>query len=249
MSQIVEYRFKIDAFTPATLPMWRLADYLIPLATLLGEKEHVHLDRVTEGSAVPVIRIDREAQPKVRRRLQEARNGDGPEDAIRAIETINKKLAEDNASADLIDPDGTKVVPFPGRKQQAQPEYGPFNQEGTLDGVIARIGGETADVDPIPVHLQEGKHLHVCRAHLEVVMRLTPFLLQRDKPIRAHGIGRWFRTANGQWNMRGFAIHDFKALRKTTLAETVKRLSSIPPNWDVANLDILRRDDTSSSES
>jgi hypothetical protein len=246
MSRRVEYRFKIDAFTRETIPMWRLAEYLSSLSVLLGERDHVHFDRIEDGSAVPVVAIAWESQPKVQRRVQEARNDDGPEEPRRAIESINRKLAEDNATAELIDPEGARILPFPGRKRLTQPEYGPFNQQGTLDGVVARIGGETADIDPIPVHIQEGKALHVCRAHLDVVRRLAPFLLERDKPIRASGVGRWFRDANGQWEMRVFTIADFEPLRKTKLSEVVQRLRQIPAAWDVNDVANMRHDPSES---
>ena len=39
--QVLEFVIQ-DSFTPATLPMARLAEYLADLATVLGEKEHVH---------------------------------------------------------------------------------------------------------------------------------------------------------------------------------------------------------------
>jgi hypothetical protein len=42
----VEYVFRIDAFTPDTLPMARLAEYLSALAKLLGHQEHTHFVRV-----------------------------------------------------------------------------------------------------------------------------------------------------------------------------------------------------------
>jgi hypothetical protein len=245
-SRRVEYRFKIDAFTRETIPMWRLSEYLLSLSVLLGERDHVHFERLEDGSAVPVVAVEWESQPKVQRRVHEAKNHDGPEDARRAIETINRKLAEDNATAELIDPDGARILPFPGRKRLTQPEYGPFNQQGTLDGVVARIGGETAEVDPVPVHLQEGKVLHICRAPQDVARRLAPFLLEPNKPIRVSGVGRWFRDAHGQWEMRSFTITGLDPLRKTTLSEVVERLRKIPANWDINDVANMRHDPSES---
>ena len=37
-----EYRFKIDAYTPQTMPLVRLAEYMAELAQLLGEPTAVH---------------------------------------------------------------------------------------------------------------------------------------------------------------------------------------------------------------
>ena len=43
MAEAGEFRFTIDRYTPETLPMARLAEYLSQLATLFGEKQAVHL--------------------------------------------------------------------------------------------------------------------------------------------------------------------------------------------------------------
>jgi hypothetical protein len=53
-----EYRLRIDAFTPETLPMSRLAEYMADLATLLGEQERVHFARLENGSTALVHTIE-----------------------------------------------------------------------------------------------------------------------------------------------------------------------------------------------
>jgi hypothetical protein len=55
-----EYRFKITAYTPATIPMARLAEYMAELAVVLGEEEHVHFVRLQKGSTVLVHNIENE---------------------------------------------------------------------------------------------------------------------------------------------------------------------------------------------
>src|SRR5262245_31363298 len=79
-----EYTFKIDAYSPQTMPLARLAEYLRDIATLFGESERVHLIRIRKGSTVPVLLIEREAEPKVRERLDAVRRNDGPPEAMRA---------------------------------------------------------------------------------------------------------------------------------------------------------------------
>jgi hypothetical protein len=92
-----EYRFKIDAYTPETFPMARLAAYMGDLAVLLGEQEHVHFVRLEPGSTVLVQRIDRESAPRVRDRIRALRpsEGHGADDALSAFKTINRRLAEE----------------------------------------------------------------------------------------------------------------------------------------------------------
>lgn len=58
------YRFVIDeSFTPDTLPMWRLAEYMTDMADLLGEKSYVHFVQIEGGSTVLVQDVEHEAYP------------------------------------------------------------------------------------------------------------------------------------------------------------------------------------------
>ena len=72
-----EYRFRIDAYSPETMPMARLAEYMAELALLLGEPSAVHFKRLARGSTVLVNSVDREAAPKVRQRAASAVYADG----------------------------------------------------------------------------------------------------------------------------------------------------------------------------
>ena len=65
-----EYRFEIDAFTPASMPMFRLAEYVADLAKIFGNNNNVHLLKIDPGSTVPVVMVEWEAEPKVRDRIR-----------------------------------------------------------------------------------------------------------------------------------------------------------------------------------
>src|SRR5262245_42318262 len=80
----VEFRFEIKAYTPETMPLQRLAEYLDHLATLLGEAKSVHLVRLEGGSTVPVLAVDWESVPKVKKRANDVRNNEGPAEATKA---------------------------------------------------------------------------------------------------------------------------------------------------------------------
>ena len=113
MTTRYEYRFCIDAFTPATMPMARLAEYMATLAALLGETECVHFVRLDEGSAVLVQAIEAPAAPKVEKRINQARRGEGPVDALRAFQELDRALAQDNAIGVLYSPQGAEIIRFP----------------------------------------------------------------------------------------------------------------------------------------
>ncbi len=62
MKDTDEYRFVIDAYSPETLPMSRLAEYMTDLARLFGTAERVHFVRLEAGSTVLVQRVEPEAR-------------------------------------------------------------------------------------------------------------------------------------------------------------------------------------------
>ena len=227
-----EYVLQIDAYTPETLPMNRLAEYMADLATLLGEQKSVHFVRLGEGSTKLVTAIEREAEPKVLDRVRNARSGDGPNEARKALSNIDDLLAQDNATGVLVEPGGENILDFPGRKRFSQPVYGPFNQPGTLDGIPIRIGGEG---DPVPVHLEEpNTEPHICYASRAIAQQIAPHIF--SDMIRVEGIGRWHRDARGKWVRDKFTIHSFHVLKQATLSEVALRLRAIPSEFqDIAD--------------
>jgi hypothetical protein len=137
-----EYRFVIDAYTPATIPMARLAEYMGELSQILREPSAVHFKRLEAGSTALVSRVEREAAPKVRQRIVAVQRGEGPKEARTAYQTINRLLRADNGVGMLQDTKTKAVViRFPGR-DQVQEEFTAVRQEGSVDGIITGIRGK-----------------------------------------------------------------------------------------------------------
>ena len=220
-----EYRFIIDAYSPNTLPMSRLAEYMADLARLLGEAERVHFVRLEPGSTALVQFVEPEAVPKVRNRIGTIAHDEAPEDAARAFKALNRRLADDNAVGSLREGNDAEVIRFPGREQPQPLTFGAFNQSGTLDGVLIRIGGKD---DTVPVHLQDGDTIHVCNATREMARRLAVHLY--GATLRVQGEGRWEREADGVWLLKRFNISEFKELSDAPLSEVVGRLRGVKGN-------------------
>ena len=216
------YHFAIDGFSPRTLPMARLAGYIADLANLLGQPEHVHFDRVSEGSATLVHEVDEAAVPAVEQRLGAVGRDDAPKDVTKAFRAMNERLAKDHARASLREPGGAEIVPFPGVEQTRGLAYGPFRERGTLDGVLIRVGGKD---DTVPVHLLDGDKVHICNANRDVARRLAPNLF--GPILRVHGEGRWERDEDGNWKLLRFDIRDFEPLDDVPLGEAVRRLRAV----------------------
>ena len=217
-----EYRFVIDAYSPDTLPMARLAEYMAELARLLGRADQVHFVRLEGGSAVLVQSVEPEAAPDVRERLRSLQQDNPPEDAAKAFANLNRYLADDNATGILQEGESAEVIRFPGREEPAPVTFGAFNQPGVLDGILIRIGGRD---DTVPAHLHDGETIHVCNTARDVARRLAVHLY--GPPLRVHGNGRWERDADGCWVMKRFNITSFDVLDDAPLGEVAQRLRDV----------------------
>jgi hypothetical protein len=222
MSTSYEYRFRIDAFTPATMPMARLAEYMADLAALFGEPERVHFARLEEGSAVLVQTIEDTAIPKVLDRVRSVLGDDAPTDALKAFQNLDRRLAQDNAIATLTAPDGAEIIRFPGRERGKPLVYGSFRQQGSLDGVLVRIGGRDESVHAT---LEDVGQTWRCETTRNMARELRGHLY--EKPLRVFGEGRWRRDADGNWNLERFVVSHFEVLDDTSWPETVARLRKI----------------------
>ena len=222
MKEQREYRFVIDAYSPDTLPMARLAEYMGELARLLGRLDQVHFARLEAGSTVLVQSVEPEAAPDVKERLKALRQDNPPEDAAKAFTALNGYLADDNATGILQEGGGAEVIRFPGRKAPAPSTFGAFNQTGTLDGVLIRIGGRD---DTVPAHLRDGDTIHLCNATREMARLLAVHLY--GPPLRVNGNGRWERDADGRWVMKRFNITSFDVLDDAPLGEVAQRLRDV----------------------
>lgn len=232
-----EFRFWIDAYSPRTIPMARLAEYMVQLATMLGEENAVHFVKLEPGSTSIVHRIQDEALPKVRDRARAIRARSAPRDALRAYETVNRMLREDNGTGAVKDSDDV-IIPFPGR-ENVEEKYVSIRQHGSIDGKVMRIGGPQKWV---PIILQsEEEAIAGCWADRLIAKRLGLLLFE---PVRLHGYGKWNRDANGKWSVQEFIVESFEALNDEPLSEAVGRLRSIGAFSDVTADDIeaLRRE-------
>jgi hypothetical protein len=228
----VEYRFVIDAYTPETIPMARLAEYMRELASILGEPAAVHFNRLETGSTVLVSKIEREAVPKVHQRAMAVRRREGPSEGLRAYKAINKLLREDNAVGFLKDdrPNGATIIRLPGR-EEAQETFPSVRQHGSVDGVVVRIGGIDQTVH-ITLEVDDGQ-ITGCFTNRQIGKQLGHKLFE---PVRLFGRGRWSRDNEGRWTLIDFKIESFESLVDAPLSAALSDLRTIKTDWDRQSL-------------
>lgn len=238
MNGVETYELYIDAFTPGSIPMARLAEYMAGLAVLLGHEEHVHFDKLRTGSLALVSRVEPVAQSKVRRRLEEVRYGTAPKSAMDAFQEIDGRLAADNAIGRILCGQ-TKVIEFPGRNRPVESSLGPVIQSGTLDGEVIQVGGRD---ETINIHIRSGEDVHRCITSKAIARRLAHHIF--GPSIRVHGKGTWSRADSGRWRLHRFDIESFEVLDETSLSGLFEGLRArlAPPEGGRPNpLDLMRQ--------
>lgn len=212
------YELHIDAFTPKTISMAHLAEYMADFAELLGHHQQVHFEKLREGSLVLASRVESVASNKVWRRLDEVRYGNAPKPAQKAYQSIGNRLAEDNAVGKIVR-GSSEVIQFPGGIRIVERSLGPFEQVGTLDGEIIQIGGRD---ETINVHLRTAEDVVQCVTTKAIARRLAQHLF--GPPVRLTGVGMWSRSESGKWTLRKFTVQDFDALDQTSLPKLFESL-------------------------
>ncbi|MBA3324179.1 MAG: hypothetical protein H0T41_02485 [Rhodobacteraceae bacterium] len=234
------YTLHINAYTPQTIPMARLARYMQSFAALLGHERAVHFAELRDGSTGLVARVDFEDVPKVRAKLDQIVRGEGDGESRRARDEIDRLLADDNATG-FIEGSNAKVIDFPGAARPRPQQYGPFNQEGSLDGLVVSVGGADATKH---VQLRNGDIKYTgLETDLETARRLGKHLFEA---VRVSGTGRWIREEDGAWTLKTFKVRDFVVLRDESLRKAVEGLRAVEgSDWKsmadpVATLKALR---------
>jgi hypothetical protein len=108
-----QFIFEIPKADPHKIPMTRLLEYLTEVATILGNRTHVHFLKVEEGSLPCFMEIDDEAEELVIDRVNAVFNEDATEEAQQGFRTLRKYLKEDECSASFKNAEGEIIAGFP----------------------------------------------------------------------------------------------------------------------------------------
>ena len=234
-----EITLEIDVYTPASLPMARLARYLVELSELLGSEENVHFSRLVKGSAKCKAFVDTQAAPKVRERIESVVDGTAPKAAMKAHFAIDDLLAADNAIGGIYLRD-EKIIEFPGRRRTVKEKIGPVRRSAAIDGQIFSIGGKD---ETINVHLRNKNQTYRCEVSIELARKLAPYFL--NGAVRLYGQGDWYRV-DSKWEMTNFFASDFVELDQKDLYESLRGLrevfASVPAEGLLSTMDELRRE-------
>jgi hypothetical protein len=215
-----EITLEIDVFTPDTLPMARLAQYLAQFSELLGHEANVHFSRLMKGSAKCKAFADAQVVPKIRERVESVVDGSAPRQALKAHGAIDDLLAADNAIGG-VSLGKERVIEFPGRRRSHKERIGPVHRSTSIEGQIFSLGGKD---NTINVHLRHKDQAYRCEVSIELARKLAPYFL--NGAVRLFGQGDWYRV-DSVWQMANFTAIDFVPLESTKLSESINDLREV----------------------
>lgn len=230
-----EFEFRIEGYSPDTLPLERLAEYLLGFAQLLGSKDGVHFGSVEKGSVRLVAKVDQEALPVVSPRVRSAATGEGGKDARAAYARLNDLLGKDGVVAALTLP-GNRVIPFPGTKPPAKP-IGPLRQPTSLQGRLVRLEGNG---NLVGVGIDDGSDIAgriVVKADL--ARQMAAYF---HTHVRLSGDGKWRRNAEGQWDLEQLDVASFEPLEDEPIGEVLRKAGQMLPEGSARDAVQIIRD-------
>lgn len=225
MTDPTTYTFKIEDFSPESMPFARLLDYYLEIKKMLGIADHLHLVEVIEGSHGSAFKIDPSHESAIEKRLVDLNTGVAVAAAGRARDTINNMLCEDGTSGSFYDSKGNNVIPFPG-KNTAQNTQVRVRGAASFVGELYHIAGS---IDDAKVRVKTEKYGVVfCSTSREIAKSLRDFLFE---DVKLSGRGMWTKTATGAWDIDDFVITDFAQVKRESLRHSVNVLRALDISW------------------
>ena len=225
MADTTTYTFKIEDFTPESMPFGRLVDYYIEIKRMLGVADNLHLVDVVESSHGSAFKIDRNHETTLAKRLMEINEGTAPKIAVNAREAINTMLRQDGTSGSFYDSRGVNVIPFPGSHAT---ETSQIRVRGAASfvGELYHIAG-TKDDAKVRINT-DAYGVVFCATSRDVAKSLRDFLFE---DVKVSGRGMWAKTESGKWDIDNFTIADFAPVKKESLRQSVDRLRGLHIDW------------------
>lgn len=236
MAELEEFKFIIPAFTPETMPIDRLMDYLSQVVILLGEPHELHLIRIEESSTRPVLAMARPVGLKARKRVAEVEAGGGSARRRNAYTRVQNMVEEDGAGAAFLEaPEGAVLLKFEAPESVGKTLSG-IRQTTSIQGELIRVGGAQERV-ALLIQDETGETISGCYTNRRLAKELGSYLFEQ---IRVSGEGIWMRTPAGSWSLERMQVQSFVSLEERPLADVIRDLQAIPVDWPPDTLERLR---------
>lgn len=240
MADFEELSFVIPGYTPETMPLGRLIEYLQQMAVILGDPESLHLVEIREGSVAPVLHAPKAVALHAKERARRISRGDGTRKQVDAYNRVRRMLRRDTPASDrpaLLRSDQQILLEIPAAPEEQGILTG-LRQATTIDGQLIRVGGAGEDA-AIQLQDVEGRIHSGFTAKRDLAKELARVMWE---PVRLSGTGIWQRTAEGQWQLDRMQIQSFEVIEDEDHSTVLERLRALNIVWPDNTLETLRND-------
>ena len=227
MADFERFEFILPGYTPETMPLDRLLEYLSQLMVILGNPSDLHLIDIKKSSTKPVFVMPHHAAVKARKRARETWEGGGPVRAREAYRRIRRMVSDDGGKPAVLTSQSATILEFPSVDLGADQEIGSVRQPSSVTGELIRVGGET-EFDQILLRDVSGAVIAGCFSTKEVAKQLAKLLHEH---VRLHGIASWHRDRHGKWQMARMKVQTFEKVDDESLSDALAAVQGTVSDW------------------
>lgn len=237
MADLERFKFTVPGYSPETMPLDRLMEYLNQLSIVLGNPGDLHLVGVEKGSTRPVLAMRHDVAVKARHHAREVAEGGGSARRRDAFNTIRRMVAQDGGKpAVLKEPKGAIILKFPSVDVGQDQVIQSLRQPTSIEGTLVRVGGIGENAQLLIQELN-GKVIAGCTASRPVAQNMAHLIY---RAIRVSGIGSWHRTEEGKWEIARLHVQSFEPLDESDLEDIVAKLRAVNVQWPADAIEQLQ---------
>ncbi len=241
MADLEHFEFKVLGYTPDTMPLDRLIEYLNQLMVILGQPSDLHLINIKKSSTMPVLAMRHDVAVKARENAKKVWQGGGSVRKKEAFQNIRRMVSEDGGKPAILKTKEGKIIEFPRVDLGLDQEISAVRQPTTLTGKLVRIGG-IGEYAQLLIQEPSGDVIAGCMASRAIAQNMGNLLY---KSIRVSGDGSWQRTADGKWEINRLNIQSFEELSEDELEDVLGEIYKLTTDWtdDAAGKLLSMRED------
>ena len=227
MADFERFEFTVPGYTPETMPLDRLLEYLQQLMTILGQPSDLHLVGIERSSTKPVLVMPYHAAVKAKQRARETWEGGGSVKARKAYQKIRRMVSDDGGKPATLATNMGTILEFPGVDLGADQEIQSMRQATSVSGELLRVGGD-GEFDQILIKDFSGEIISGCFATKDVAKQLAQCLHEQ---VRLNGIASWHRNRSGIWEISRLKVQTFETLETESLSEVLGQIHATTSAW------------------
>lgn len=227
MADFERFEFTVPGYTPETMPLDRLIEYLNQLIVILGNPSDLHLVDIKKSSTKPVLVMPHHAAVKARQRARETWEGGGSVRQRTAYQRIRRMVADDGGKPAILATREATILEFPSVDLGADQEISTLRQASSVSGELLRVGGD-GEFDQILLKDFSGEIISGCFASKDVAKSLAKLLHDQ---VRLSGVASWHRDRVGKWHISRMKVQSFERLENDSLTDALNDAQTAVNNW------------------